>query len=180
MINWWKIPSPNLFHYLKVIVNTVFFKLVKISQPLFLNCITFKIILFLRVYPITMFDNNSISILSIFLLYNQPFHILDLFREFFFLFCENKKGCFNVPEISFVFYSFIYFNTCTFNERSNAGVLRLSVVFKHPNIWMKAFKVHAKDFLVIFNDGQKLLEFDLIFVFVKFHFIKNIQSISFD
>ena len=72
-----------------MVIDTVLFKLFQVPEPLFLNLLIFEVVLFLRVDAITVLDDYTETIL-IFLVFNdQPFHILNLKRDFTFLFSED-------------------------------------------------------------------------------------------
>lgn len=60
-INRRKVTCSDFFHYLILVINTVFFKLLKESQPFLLCWLILKIVLLLRINTISMFYYYSCS-----------------------------------------------------------------------------------------------------------------------
>ncbi len=89
-IDWRKVPCSDFFHYLILIINTVFFKLLKVSKPFFLCWLVLKIVFLLRINTISMLYNYSCSQFILFLFHNQTLHILNFIGILWFFTIKDK------------------------------------------------------------------------------------------
>lgn len=88
-VDWWEIACSYFFQNLILVIDTVLFELLKISEPLFLHLLVLEIVFLLRVDPIPMLDDYAKTIFVFLLFHDQPLHILHLDGGLAFLFAEH-------------------------------------------------------------------------------------------